>query len=73
MKRNYIKPSISALRFQPSPLLSTSTIEERTGGVGGVGSSSGSGSGFNGDLGSSRRHTNDPFSTHRSSPIWGEQ
>ncbi|MDD6500302.1 MAG: hypothetical protein PUF38_00155 [Bacteroidales bacterium] len=71
MKRNYIKPSLSALRFQPSPLLSTSTIEERTGGVGGVGSSSGSG--FNGDLGSSRRHTNDPFSTHRSSPIWGEQ
>ena len=67
MKRNYIKPSISALRFQPSPLLSTSTIEERTGGVGGVGSS------YDGELGSSRRHTNDPFSTHRSSPIWGEQ
>lgn len=69
MKRIYIKPSLSALRFQPSSLLSTSTIEERTGGVGGVGSSSG----FDGELGSSRRHTNDPFSTHRSSPIWGEQ
>lgn len=67
MKRNYIKPSLSALRFQPSPLLSTSTIEDRTGG--GVGS----GSGYDGELGSSRRHTNDPFSTHRSSPIWGEQ
>lgn len=64
MKRIYIKPSLSALRFQPSPLLSTSTIEDRTGGVG---------SGYDGELGSSRRHTNDPFSTHRSSPIWGEQ
>lgn len=68
MKRNYIKPSLSALRFQPSPLLSTSTIKEETGGGGG-----GSGSGYDGELGSSRRHTNDPFSTHRSSPIWGEQ
>ncbi|MGM9694013.1 MAG: hypothetical protein ACI3YC_03300 [Alloprevotella sp.] len=66
MKRIYIKPSLSALRFQPSSLLSTSTIEEGTGGGGG-------GSGFDGELGSSRRHTNDPFSTHRSSPIWGEQ
>ena len=68
MKRNYIKPSISALRFQLSPLLSTSTVEEETRGGGG-----GSGSGYDGELGSSRRHTNDPFSTHRSSPIWGEQ
>ncbi|MCF2635624.1 MAG: hypothetical protein SOZ67_05850 [Alloprevotella sp.] len=68
MKRNYIKPSLSALRFQPSPLLSTSTVEEETRGGGG-----GSGSGYDGELGSSRRHTNDPFSTHRSSPIWGEQ
>ena len=68
MKRNYIKPSLSALRFQPFPLLSTSTVEEETRGGGG-----GSGSGYDGELGSSRRHTNDPFSTHRSSPIWGEQ